>query len=128
MSDVQCLRPPMDDRLVDVVRRAAETTRSHAVFVSKGTLDQTARGTLCGLLPEPFGRRLRMAPDSLELVDDLVDAENLAEMVALAMEDVPLGFGVHALLARRDGTVDLVMPGSVSTVRSQPFPGFADAA
>lgn len=128
MSDVQYLRPPMDDRLVDVVRRAAETTRSHAVFASRGTLDQTARETFCALLPEPFGRRLRMAPDSLELVDDLVEAENLAEMLAMAMEDVPLGFGVHALLARRDGTVDLVMPRSVSTVRSQPFPGFADAA
>jgi hypothetical protein len=118
----------MDDRLVDVVRRAAETTRKHAVFVSKGTLDRAANEALCSLLPEPFGRRLLMAPDSLELVDDLVDAENLAEMVALAMKDVPLGFGVHALLARRDGTVDLVMPRSVSTVRSQPFPGFADAA
>lgn len=118
----------MDDRIVDVVRRAAQTTARHALFVSRGTLEGDARAVLVDRLPDPFGRRLATAPDSLELIDDLHEAEALLARVQIALELSAIGHGAHALLARRDGTVDLAQRGCVSTVRHEPFPGFADIA
>lgn len=120
------LRPAMDDRVVDVVRRATQTTARHAVFVSRGMLEAEDRERLVSLLPDPFGRRLGMAPDSLELFDDLEEAEDAIAGVGAALDATPLGHGAHALLARRDGIVLLVQSGSTTTIRSRPFPGFSD--
>ena len=121
------LRPAMDDRIVDVVRRAAQTKACHAVFVSRGALEGDDRARLLSLLPEPFGRRLGMAPDSLELLDDLESAEDVFAAVRAALDEARLGFAAHALLARRDGIVLLAQKGSTSTIRSLRFPGFDDA-
>jgi hypothetical protein len=121
------LRPAMDDRNVDVVRRAAQTTASHAVFVSMGSLREEDLDAFLSNLPHPFDKRLCRGPDALELYDDLESAEGVLEEVRESLDLVPMGHAAHGLLARRDGIVLLALPGSTSMVCSTPFPGFADA-
>lgn len=130
---VERLRRSSDDIIVDMMRSLALHEACHVVTVSLGEVSPQDRlvAELLSHLPEPFASRLGQMPDAIERMDDLHDAERAFEVVAdaVAVFAGTVGTGVQAMLVRRDGTVELALPNSgVQTIRSTPFPGFAEEA
>lgn len=128
---VQRLRRSSDDVVVDMMRSLALREARHVVVVSLGEVDPEDRlaAEFRGLLPDGLAGHFSTMADSVETIDDLVDAEATFEAVAdaVAVFAGTVGTGVQAMLVRRDGTVELALPNSgVQTIRSTPFPGFAE--
>jgi hypothetical protein len=130
---VERLRRSGDDQIVDMMRSLALRDACHVVTVSLGEVSPEDRLAIKFRthLPEPFASRFATMLDAVERMDDLEDAEKAFEAVAdaVAVFAGTVGTGVQAMLVRRDGTVELAMPNSgVQTIRSTPFPGFAEEA
>ena len=130
---VERLRRSSDDQIVDMMRSLALRDACHVVVVSLGDVspDDRLAVEFRSHLPEPFGSLLGSMLDAVERMDDLDRAEKAFEAVAdaVAVFAGTVGTGVQTMLVRRDGTVELALPNSgVQTVRSTPFPGFAEEA
>jgi len=130
---VERLRRSSDDQIVDMMRSMALRKGCHLVVVSLGEVspeDRLAK-EFKGLLPEPFASQFASVLDAVEEFDDLDAADAAFESVAdaVAVFAGTVGTGVQAMLVRRIGTVELALPNSgVQTIRSTPFPGFAEEA
>jgi hypothetical protein len=126
----QPIRPSTDDRTIDMLRSMALRYGVHVVVASRGAMDADERGVLNAALPTELGDQIASgAIDAILQIDDLDEAQRLFDAAtrAASLFADRLGTGVHALLVRRDGTVDLALPRSgVSTIRSAPFTGFDD--
>lgn len=113
-----------------MLRSMALRSGVHLVVASRGALDADGQGLLKTALPPELGEQIASgAIDAILQIDDLDEAQRLFDAAtrATSIFTTRLGTGVHALLVRRDGTVDLALPRSgVSTIRSTPFAGFDD--
>jgi len=130
---VERLRRSSDELIVDMMRSLALREACHVVTVSLGEVSPEDRLAIefRSRLPDPFGSQFGSMLDAVERIDDLEAAERAFEAVAdaVAVFAGTVGTGVQALLVRRDGTVELALPNSgVQTIRSTPFPGFAEEA
>ena len=125
------IRNVTDDRTIDMLRRLALRTATHVVMVSKGNLLGDDAADLRIAIPADTAAQLRDGIDAIEQINDLLTADNLFTACASAVGQFAdrAGTGVHAIIARRDGTVDLALPrAGVSRIRTALFPGFEDIA
>lgn len=128
---VERLRRSSEDQIIDMMRSIALRNGHHVVTVSLGDISPAdpMAAQFRALMPEAFSSKLDHMLDAVEEFDDLESAEaafaGVADAVALFAGT--FGTGVQALLVRREGIVELALPNAgVHTIRSTPFPGFAE--
>jgi hypothetical protein len=127
------LHRPTDDRVIEMMRSIALRSAMHVVVASLGDVQPGSEDSvlLVDALPEQLASQLATSFDAVDQIDDLdaAEASFSAAAEAVAAYAGTVGTGVHAMLFRRDGTVELALPNSgVQTIRSAPFAGFAEFA